>query len=129
MDIGQFTLYILIATAAFYIIRKVILLKSIKHYAPVDAFNKLRKGNDTLFLDVRTAIERQDKKINGSLHIPLPEINSRYNELIKFKGKEIICYCRTGNRSLSAAAKLKRQGFDVANLRGGMIKWSSAGLR
>lgn len=129
MDTGQFILYTLIAFAAFYIIRKIILIKSIKHYSPVDAFNKLRKGNDALFLDVRTAGERKDQKINGSLHIPLPEINSRYNELIKFKGKEIICYCRTGNRSLSAAAKLRRQGFDVANLRGGITQWSSAGLR
>ena len=129
MDTGQLFLYTLIAFAAFYIIRKMILIKSIKHYSPVDAFNKLRKGNSALFLDVRSAAERKGQKINGSLHIPLPEINSRYNELIKFKGKEIICYCRTGNRSLSAAAKLKRQGFDVANLKGGITQWSSAGLR
>jgi rhodanese-related sulfurtransferase len=129
MDTGQVLLYILIAAAAFFIIRKTILIKTIKHYSPVDAFQKLRKGGSTLFLDVRTPAERQSQKINGSLHIPLPEISSRYNELIKFKGKEIICYCRTGNRSLSAAAKLKKQGFEVANLRGGITQWNSAGLR
>ncbi|MBT8378049.1 MAG: rhodanese-like domain-containing protein [Ignavibacteria bacterium] len=129
MDIEQLLLYTLIAFAVFFIIRKILLIKSIKHYSPVDAFDKLRKGTGTLFLDVRTAAERKEHKINGSHHIPLPEINSRYNELLKFKGKEIICYCRSGNRSLSAAAKLKRQGFDVANLRGGISQWSSAGLR
>lgn len=129
MDTGQIILYIVVAIAAYFVIRKILLIISIKHYSPADAFNKLRKGNSALFLDVRTAGERKDQKINGSLHIPLPEINTRYNELIKFKGKEIICYCRTGNRSLSAAAKLKRQGFDVANLKGGITQWSSAGLR
>lgn len=129
MDTGQLLLYTLIAFAAFYIIRKMILINSIKHYSPVDAFNQLRKGNSALFLDVRSAAERKSQKINGSLHIPLPEITSRYNELVKFKGREIICYCRTGNRSLSAAAKLKRQGFEVANLKGGINQWSSAGLR
>lgn len=129
MDIGQLLLYTLIAVAAFFIIRKMILIKLIKHYSPVDAFNKLRKGNSSLFLDVRTASERNDQKIHGSLHIPLPEISSRYNELIKFKGKEIICYCRTGSRSLSAAAKLKSQGFETANLRGGIMQWNAAGLR
>jgi rhodanese-related sulfurtransferase len=129
MDTGQFILYTFIAIAVFYIIRKVILIKSIKHYSPVDAFNQLRNDNNTLFLDVRTSRERKNHKINGSLHIPLPEINSRYNELIKFKGKEIICYCSTGSRSLNAAAKLKRQGFEVANLKGGISQWSSAGLR
>ncbi len=129
MDTGQLFLYTLIAIAAFYIIRKMILIKSIKHYSPVDAFKKLRDGNSSLFLDVRTVAERKAKKISGSVHIPLPEINSRYNELLKYKGKEIICYCRTGNRSLNAAAKLKRQGFDVANLKGGISQWNSAGLR
>jgi rhodanese-related sulfurtransferase len=129
MDTGQFLLYTLLAIAAFYIIRRIILVKSIKHYTPADAFNRLRTENNALFLDVRTAGERNNQKISGSLHIPLPEIKSRYNELLKFKGKEIICYCRTGNRSLNAAAILKRQGFDVANLRGGMTQWSSVGLR
>ena len=129
MDTAQVLLYTLLAIVAFFVIRKMILLKSIKHYSPLDAFNKLRKGNNALFLDVRTVAERKDQKISGSLHIPLPEINSRYNELIKFKGKEIICYCRTGSRSLTAAARLRKQGFDVANLRGGITQWSSAGLR
>lgn len=129
MDTGQLLLFTLIAFATFYIIRKMILIKSVKHYSPVDAFQKLREGNNTLFLDVRTSAERDEQKINGSLHIPVHEINSRYNELLKYKGKEIICYCRTGNRSLSAAAKLKRQGFDVANLKGGITQWNSAGLR
>jgi rhodanese-related sulfurtransferase len=129
MDTGQIILYIVVAIAAYFVIRKILLIISVKHYSPADAFNKLRKESSALFLDVRTAGERKDQKINGSLHIPLPEINTRYNELIKFKGKEIICYCRTGNRSLSAAAKLKRQGFDVANLKGGITQWSSAGLR
>ncbi len=129
MDTGQIILYIVVAVTAYFVIRKFLLIISIKHYSPVDAFNKLRKGNSALFLDVRSAAERKSQKINGSLHIPLPEITSRYNELVKFKGREIICYCRTGNRSLSAAAKLKRQGFDVANLKGGINQWSSAGLR
>ncbi len=129
MDTGQIILYIVVAVTAYFVIRKILLIISIKHYSPVDAFNKLRKGNSALFLDVRSAAERKSQKINGSLHIPLPEITSRYNELVKFKGREIICYCRTGNRSLSAAAKLKRQGFDVANLKGGINQWSSAGLR
>jgi rhodanese-related sulfurtransferase len=129
MDIGQIILYIVITIAAFFVIRKIILIISIKHYSPVDALNKLRKGKNALFLDVRTADERNEQKISGSLHIPLPEIKTRYNELIKFKGKEIICYCRTGNRSLSAAAKLKGQGFETANLRGGIVQWNAAGLR
>jgi rhodanese-related sulfurtransferase len=47
----------------------------------------------------------------------------------KFKDAEIICYCRTGNRSLNAAAKLKKLGFNAANLKGGIIRWNAAGLK
>ena len=124
----QILLYTIIAVVLFFIIKKVLLIRSIKHYSPVDASQKLKKGNNTVLLDVRTSLERKKSSIKGSFHIPLPEINSKASELKKFKDKEIICFCRTGSRSLSAAAKLKKHGFTVANLKGGMMQWNSVGL-
>jgi rhodanese-related sulfurtransferase len=125
----QILLYTIIAAVLFFIIKKVLLINSIKHYSPVDASQKLKNENNTVLLDVRTSLERKKKSIMGSFHIPLPEINSKVAELMKFKDKEIICYCRTGSRSLSAASKLKKQGFTVANLKGGILKWNAVGLR
>lgn len=122
-------LYVIAGLIVLYIIRKAILIRSIKHYNPVDASDKLKRSRNILLLDVRTPSERKEKNIKGSLHIPLQEIKKRADELNKFKNKEIICYCRTGNRSLSAAAKLKKLGFQVANLKGGIIQWKAAGLR
>ena len=87
------------------------------------------KNKSVVLLDVRNNSERVAQKIKGSVHIPLQEISSRSNELTKFQDKEIICYCSTGSRSLSAAARLKRQGFKTANLKGGMLQWSAAGLK
>ena len=112
-----------------FIIKKALLVRSIKHYSPVDASQKLKNGNNTVLLDVRTSLERKKESIKGSFHIPLQEINSRTSELKKFKDKEIICYCRTGSRSLSAASKLKKHGFSVANLKGGILQWNAVGLR
>jgi len=54
----------------------------------------------------------------------LYELGTRSDELLKYKDKEIICYCRSGNRSLTAAAKLKKKGFNSANLKGGIIRWN-----
>jgi rhodanese-related sulfurtransferase len=129
MTTGQIFLYALIALIAIYIVRKILMIKSIKHYSAQEASLKVKKERNVVFLDVRTDTERKQGSIRGSFHIPLPSIASSQNELKKFKDAEIICYCRTGNRSLNAAAKLKKLGFNASNLKGGIIKWNAAGLR
>jgi rhodanese-related sulfurtransferase len=129
MAAEQIFLYALIALVAFYIIRKILLIKSIKHYSAVDAFQKIKKERNVVLLDVRTETERKKNSIKGSYHIPITSIATSDNELRKFKDAEIICYCQTGNRSLNAAAKLKRLGFNASNLRGGILRWNAAGLK
>ena len=129
MTTGQILLYALIALIVIYIVRKFLLIRSVKHYSAIDASAKLKKERNVVLLDVRTDTERKQGSIKGSYHIPLTSLSSSQNELKKFKGAEIICYCRTGNRSLNAAAKLKKMGFEAANLKGGIIRWNAAGLR
>ncbi|GAB4287945.1 MAG: hypothetical protein Kow0098_05170 [Ignavibacteriaceae bacterium] len=84
----------------------------------------MKKPGNYLLLDIRTEQERNISKINGSIHIPLQELSSRVNELNSHRGKQIICYCRTGNRSLSAASKLMKFGYNAANLKGGLVNWN-----
>ena len=129
MTTGQILLYALIALVVYYIIRKVLLVRSVKHYSAHEASQKIKKERNVILLDVRTDVERKRGSIKGSFHIPLATLHSSQNELKKFKGAEIICYCRTGNRSLNAAAKLNRLGFNAANLRGGIVKWNASGLK
>jgi rhodanese-related sulfurtransferase len=129
MTTEQILLYALIALVAFYIIRKFFLIRSIKHYSASDASQKIKKERNVVLLDVRTDTERKQGSIKGSFHIPLTSLSSSQNELKKFKDAEIICYCRTGSRSLNAAAKLKKLGFNASNLRGGIIRWNAAGLK
>ena len=46
------------------------------------------------------------------------------DELEDLKTKEVICYCRSGNRSMQAAMFLEQLGFEnTKNLTGGMLKW------
>lgn len=129
MTTEQIFLYALIALIGFYIIRKFLLIKSIKHYSAQEASDKIKKERNVVLLDVRTDNERKRNAIKGSYHIPITSIVSSENELKKFKDAEIICYCQTGNRSLNAAAKLKKLGFNAANLRGGILRWNAAGLK
>ena len=129
MTTEQILLYALIALMAFYIFRKFLLIRSIQHYSAQEASQKIKKERNVVLLDVRTTTERKQGSIKGSFHIPLPSIISSQNELKKFKDAEIICYCRTGNRSLNAAAKLKKLGFNASNLKGGILRWNAAGLK
>ena len=129
MTAEQIFLYAFIALIVVYVIRKFFLIKSIKHYSAQEASQKIKKERNVVLLDVRTDTERKQGSIKGSYHIPITSLSSSQNELKKFKDAEIICYCRTGNRSLNAAAKLKKLGFNASNLRGGIMRWNAAGLK
>ena len=129
MAAEQIILYVIIALIIYYVGKKIYLIKTIKQYSPVDALAKVKKERNVVFLDVRTDKERKQSVIKGSYHIPVTSIKEREQELKKFKDAEIICYCRTGSRSLTAASKLKKMGYNASNLSGGMIRWNASGLR
>ena len=77
-------------------------------------------------IDVRQPEEHADFNIGGLL-LPLGSIMSMQTEEIDdLKEKEIICYCRSGQRSMQAAMMLETMGFkNVKNLAGGMIGWEA----
>ena len=65
--------------------------------------------------------------IEGALLVPLGELEARQAELPR--DRPIVTVCRSGARSARAAAMLGKAGFaDVANLRGGMLRWRAEGL-
>lgn len=129
MATEQIILYAIIALVIYYVGKKIYLIKTIKQYSPVDASAKVKKERNVVFLDVRNDKERKLSVIKGSYHIPVTDIKERGQELKKFKDVEIICYCQTGSRSLNAASKLLKMGYNASNLSGGMLRWNSSGLR
>ncbi len=66
--------------------------------------------NEGAFLvDVRTPEEFSDGYVEGSINIPLDNINK---EIAQFRDKKnIIVFCRSGNRSSMAKSLLAQQGF------------------
>ncbi len=66
--------------------------------------------DDGAFLvDVRSAGEFAEGHVKGSVNIPLDRVTM---ELSKFKNKKnIIVFCRSGNRSGQAKAILEQQGI------------------
>ena len=83
---------------------------------------KLQAGGDFQLLDVREASELKEKRIPGSVWIPLGELGKRVRELDK--KKEIAVHCESGLRSYKACLKLKHAGLEnVKNIDGGMLCW------
>ena len=91
---------------------------------------KLRErmdGNEPLnLLDVREPDERLEFNIGG-VFIPLGQVMTmQTDEIENLKNEEIICYCRSGKRSMQAAMMLETFGFiNVVNLDGGMNAWQN----
>ena len=63
------------------------------------------------------------KSIPNTDCIPVQEIEERMDELNDYRDKNIIVYCRSGNRSGIATKILNENGFNALNMIGGMNGW------
>jgi rhodanese-related sulfurtransferase len=84
---------------------------------------RLEKGEDLHFYDVREEHEYEEDNLGGTL-IPLGELPDHLAELEPFKNEEIIIHCRSGARSGKAAKFLESQGYaNVRNVLGGILAY------
>ena len=70
-------------------------------------------------IDVRTPSEFRRGHIKNAKNIPLNEIGN----FTPIADKKTYVICHSGARSKLAAKKLKKRGFDVVNVKGGMHAW------
>lgn len=91
---------------------------------PEELKKRLDSGEDVILVDVREPHEREEYNIGG-IHVPLGDIRAmQVDELEDFKDKELVVYCRSGNRSGQACMVLETMGFtNLVNLTGGMLAW------
>ena len=87
---------------------------------------------EVIFIDVRTPAEfnctatQKFGAIKNAVNIPIQELETRMNELEKFKDKDIIVYCSHSHRSPRASYMLTQTGFKkVTNMAGGMSVWKN----
>ncbi|GAA2736374.1 rhodanese-like domain-containing protein [Pedococcus aerophilus] len=84
-------------------------------------------ADDAVMLDVREQDEWDAGHAPGAVHIPLGDLPARLDELPDTDSGTLAVTCRAGGRSARAVAWLSQQGFDVANVDGGMKAWEAAG--
>ena len=84
---------------------------------------RLDEGQPLTVLDVRNPQEYDIARIEGSVLIPLHELQDRIGELDP--AATIVAHCHHGARSARAVQLLRQMGYDRAiNLAGGIDAWS-----
>jgi rhodanese-related sulfurtransferase len=78
---------------------------------------------DAIILDVRTQEEYDQGHIEGALLLPLSDIQRGELSLLEDKDQVILVYCRSGNRSQTAAKLLIDEGYKNVYDFGGIVDW------
>ncbi len=86
---------------------------------PITHWNQLGDG---LLLDVRHPQELEVESVPGAVNIPLDQLRGRLDELPR--DREILVFCRSGQRAYYAVRMLLQRGFNARNIAGGMMAQS-----
>ena len=78
---------------------------------------------NVIVLDVRTQEEYDQGHIEGALLLPLSDIQMGQLSLLEDKEQVLLVYCRSGNRSETAAKLLIEAGYIQVYDFGGIIDW------
>jgi rhodanese-related sulfurtransferase len=83
---------------------------------------------EAVLLDVREVDEWTAGHIDGAQHVPMNRVPQHvtYSDSLP-ADRPIVVVCKMGGRSAQVTVWLNQQGFDAANLDGGMLAWASAG--
>jgi rhodanese-related sulfurtransferase len=79
-----------------------------------------------MLIDVRTPEEFNSGHIPGAVNIDVQVLQQRLKQIPR--DKAVVLYCRSGNRSASAAGMLQRAGYTEVFDLGGIGAWARAGL-
>ena len=88
-----------------------------------DAKKIMDSGDEHIILDVREQYEFDAGHIPGAVLLPYTEIESKAEDMLPDKDKQILVYCRSGRRSRIAAEALARLGYTNIKEFGGIIDW------
>ncbi|HER33884.1 MAG: rhodanese-like domain-containing protein [Halothiobacillaceae bacterium] len=116
----------LVAVALVILLISNELSRRMQKFKTLDPAEVARKaGRDGVALiDVREDNEWKAGHIKGARHIPLGKLESKLGDIRGDNPDEVVLYCRSGNRSATAANLLVKGGFEnVSHLGGGIIAW------
>jgi len=102
--------------------------KSVVRNVTVEQFEGLRRGTNTVVLDVRTQAEFVDGHLEGAVLLDYRAADFAEKVAKLDKSKQYLVHCAAGGRSARACTKMETLGFtNLVNLEGGLGAWTDAG--
>ncbi|WP_250461329.1 rhodanese-like domain-containing protein [Microbulbifer litoralis] len=96
--------------------------------ASIHEVTRLVNAEDARILDVRDRSEYSAGHIVDAVHIPHGEVADRIGELAALKDKPLIVADKMGQHAGNVGRLLKKQGFQVRRLQGGMAEWANQNM-
>jgi len=104
------------------------LFRGYKELTP-NGLTLLINRENPLLVDMASAQDFERGHIANARHVPLSQFDPENKDLAKVKELPVAVYCKDGNTSARAAARLVKAGFKhVYWLGGGLAAWRSAEL-
>ena len=104
-------------------------MAKIKEISVSDLKRMLRDEGRFDLLDIRTPAEIERGVLPGAKTMPMRMVPLNLEYFAK-SPRQIVVYCRTGSRSAQVCRFLNENGINnVISLRGGVVRWASAGHR
>ena len=102
-------------------------LRPFPEIAPSLLWERIRGSDAPLMIDVREPREYKQGHVPNAKLMPLATLLTQKPELPQ--NGEIVLICRSGRRSLRAAAALHAYGYEsLSILQGGMLGWENSAL-
>ena len=96
---------------------------------PQAFIERAKADTSAIILDVRQPEEFAEGHLAQAINLDWLNQTVFINGLAKLnKQKTYYVYCRSGRRSQAAAGKLKSEGFQVVDLKGGYLHWVEVGM-
>lgn len=103
--------------------------EQISETTPQAVKERLDRGVDLVLLDVREDEEVAAGILPHALHLSRAHFESRVEDVIPDKEREVVVYCASGVRSAFAAQTLEELGYGkVSSMRGGYNLWNELGF-
>ncbi|WP_100372276.1 rhodanese-like domain-containing protein [Bacillus sp. FJAT-45037] len=94
----------------------------VKEITTTELEKQMETDSEAIYVDVREVNEYEAGHVKGMENMPLSNFAENYSVLPK--DREIVVFCRSGNRSMQAATFLADQGYaKVTNVEGGILAW------
>ncbi len=98
---------------------------NIPQVSPDQVYESITSRNsDIVILDVRTPQEYEKGKIQGSINLPINEIEARIEQIVPDKITTIYVYCVSASRSDQGVQKLLLLGYTNSfSMTNGLLMW------